>query len=176
MNIPNILTIVRLILVPVFIIVFFSKVPHAMLISFIIFIVSGLTDFLDGYIARKYNMVTKWGSIADPLADKLMSITVLLCLTIKDIIPMWVLLVIIIKEALMIVGGVILYNKGTFVPAKIYGKIATALFYLAIVCLIFDKNLGRILVYITVLAALFAFYMYLENYIKFTKNKDKAGN
>lgn len=166
MNIPNILTIIRLLLVPAFILVFFSEMPNAMIISFLIFLFAGLTDFLDGYIARKYHLVTKWGSIADPLADKLMSITVLLSLTIKEIIPIWVLIIIMAKELLMIIGGAILYKKGTYVPAKIYGKAATVLFYVAVIFLEIERTVGLILMYVTVLAALFAFYKYFENYKK----------
>jgi len=172
MNIPNILTAIRLVLVPVFIIVFFSNIPHAILISIIIFLSAGLTDVLDGYIARKYDMITKWGSVLDPLADKLMSITVLLSLTIRRIIPIWVLVIIGIKEALMIIGGAILFNKGTFVPARVYGKVATVIFYVAIFTLGFNRHMGLYLIYITVFAALFAFYKYIENYIRFTQGRE----
>lgn len=172
MNIPNILTAIRLLLVPVFIVVFFSNIPHAILISIIIFLFAGLTDVLDGYIARKYNMITKWGSVLDPLADKLMSLTVLLSLTIKGVIPIWVLVIIGIKEVLMIIGGAILFNKGTFVPARIYGKVATLIFYAAIFALAFDRHLGLFLIYVTVFAALFAFYKYIENYVRFAQSRE----
>jgi cardiolipin synthase len=171
MNIPNILTIIRLLLVPVFILVFFSEIPNAMLISFLIFLFAGLTDFLDGYIARKYNLVTKWGSVLDPLADKLMSITVLLCLTYEAIIPVWVLVVIMAKELLMIIGGAVLYKKGTYVPARFYGKVATVLFYVAVIFLEIHRTIDLILMYVTVFAALFSFYKYYENYKKYTQNK-----
>lgn len=180
MNVPNILTIIRLMLVPAFLLVFFSGSNDSMVISFLIFALAGLTDFFDGYIARKYNMVTKWGAILDPLADKLMSITVLISLTIKDIIPLWVLIIIAVKELLMIIGGIVLYNKGTYVPARLYGKAATALLYLAVACLVINKTtgiidiaVGHILIYLTVAISLFAFYKYLDNYINYSKTKNR---
>lgn len=179
MNIPNILTIIRLLLIPAFLFVFFSELPNSMLLSFLIFIFAGITDFLDGYIARKYKLVTKWGSIADPFADKLMSITVLLSLTIDEIIPIWVPIVIVAKELLMIIGGIVLYKKGTYVPAKFYGKAATALFYVAVLFLVINKiagiaimrTFGLIFIYITVIVTLYAFYKYYENFRKFTEGK-----
>jgi cardiolipin synthase len=170
MNIPNILTAIRLALVPVFPLVFFSKMPNAIMISSIVFVTAGLTDILDGHIARKYNMITKWGSILDPLADKLMSLTVLLSLTIKNMIPIWVILIIGIKELMMIIGGAILFKKGTFVPAKIYGKISTTLFYISVIALDFSKHLGLFLLYVTVLSALYSLYRYVDNF----KNIQKA--
>jgi cardiolipin synthase len=179
MNIPNMLTALRLILVPVFLLVFFSGHSHAILFSFIIFCAAGLTDVLDGYIARKYNMVTKWGSVLDPLADKLMSITVLLSLTIRHMIPEWVLLVIGAKELLMIAGGIFLFKKGTYVPAQIYGKAASVLFYVSILVLQIEKTAGLIFIYITVFVALFALYKYFENFVKIRKeeklHKEQAG-
>lgn len=167
MNIPNTLTAIRFVLVPLFIIVFFSRMKNAILIALIIFLAAGLTDVLDGYIARKYDMVTKWGSILDPLADKLMSLAVLISLTIKEIIPFWVLLIISIKETLMITGAAILFRNGTFVSAETYGKVATVLFYISVFVLEFVyRPLGLLLIYITVASAVFALYKYFENFIR----------
>jgi cardiolipin synthase (CMP-forming) len=165
MNIPNSLTALRLVLVPVFLIIFFSDLPNSFLIAVLVFLAAGLTDILDGYIARKYNMITKWGSILDPLADKLMSLTVLLSLTIKNIIPGWVLLIIGIKEILMIAGAAVMFKRGANISAQVYGKASTALFYVAIIVLeMFSRSLGLILIYATVLTALFSLYKYFENF------------
>ena len=76
MNIPNLLSIFRLALIPVFAVVIFSPIPNSALWACLIFLLSGATDVLDGYIARKYNMITNVGKVLDPLADKLMQITV----------------------------------------------------------------------------------------------------
>lgn len=84
MNLPNILTIFRLTLMPVFILIFFSSNPNNLIYSIGIFLLAGLTDFVDGYIGRKYKLITKTGVVLDSLADKLMLIAVLTCLVIKE--------------------------------------------------------------------------------------------
>ena len=77
MNLPNILTTIRLLLIPVFVLVFFSYGTQGLIYGAIIFLIAGFTDVLDGHIARKFNLVTKYGIVLDPLADKLMLLTVL---------------------------------------------------------------------------------------------------
>lgn len=172
MNVPNILTIIRLLLVPIFVVVFYSGIKNATAIAMLIFVAAGITDVLDGYLARKYDMVTKWGSILDPLADKLMSITVLISLTAKGILPMWVFFVMSTKEVLMIVGGIVLFGKGKYIPAQAYGKIATALFYASVITLEFiHRPSGLYLIYITAAVALFALYKYCENFLALNKKK-----
>lgn len=165
MNIANIITTIRFVLIPVFLFVFFSDLENAMLFAFLIFLAAGLTDVLDGYIARKFDMITKWGSILDPLADKLMSLTVLISLTIKGVIPLWVPLIIGAKEALMITGAAILFKSGAYVSAESYGKFATVMFYISILTLEFIyRPLGLVLIYTTVFFALYALYKYYKNF------------
>lgn len=103
---------------------------------------AGITDILDGYIARKYELITPFGTVMDPLADKLMLLTVLGCYTIAKMIPPWIIGVILIKELLMIVGGLFLYfgMDKHVVSSNKYGKIATVFFYLAIVMLVFSPD------------------------------------
>ena len=174
MNIPNLLTIIRLVLVPVFLFVFFSDLPNGVFIALLIFLAAGFTDILDGAIARRFNMVTKWGAILDPLADKLMSLTVLISLTVSSIIPVWVLLIIGAKELLMISGATQLFRTGKFVPAKSYGKAASVLFYISIITLEFiNKSIGLLFIYASVLSSLFALYKYIENYIIIQKKYGK---
>jgi cardiolipin synthase len=170
MNIPNILTVFRLILIPIFIFTFFSNSPHSFLYSIFIFLLAGLTDFLDGYIARKYKLVTKAGIVLDPLADKLMLITVLTCLVIKTYIPLWVLIIITTKELFMIFCGIFLYKKGTVIPSNIFGKASTIFFYISIFLLVFSKAIGKFLLYISVATALTA----LVNYFFIYKKNKKA--
>ena len=140
MNVPNLLTVFRLFLVPIFVVVFFSSSPSNLLLSICIFLLAGLTDILDGYIARKYKLVTDWGTIADPFADKLMLLTVLACLVLRHYLPLWVLLIIVAKEGFMIIAGILLYRKGTVIPSNIFGKLSTIFFYLSI--FIFTFNCG----------------------------------
>lgn len=129
-HIPNALTILRFILIPFIII---SIVKNNYLEAFIILTLSGLTDILDGFIARKFNFITNFGKLIDPLADKTTQVSILVTLALKNIIPMWILMVVFIKEFVMIAGASFLYGKELVVSSKWYGKLATVLFYLAIV-------------------------------------------
>ena len=138
-NIPNILTILRFILIPI-ILYFIFKGNY--LLGFIFFTISGVTDILDGAIARKFNLITNFGKLMDPLADKLTQISVLASLVFQKIIPFWILVVVLLKELLMIIGASFLYGKDVVVYSKWYGKLATVLFYLAIVVTLFIKQLA----------------------------------
>lgn len=129
-HIPNLLTIARFLLIP-FIILFAVQDNYIMAIIFLT--ISGLTDILDGFIARKYNLITDFGKLIDPLADKLTQISILTVLVIKNIIPFWILAIVILKEFLMVSGASFLYGKELVVSSKWYGKLATVLFYSAIV-------------------------------------------
>ncbi len=128
-QIPNILTVARFFLIP-FIIYFILKEQY--ILAFIFLIISGLTDVLDGFIARKFNFITNFGKLIDPLADKTTQIAVLLTLAFKDIIPFWIIIVVVIKEAAMIAGASFLYGKELVVSSRWFGKLATVLFYVAI--------------------------------------------
>lgn len=165
-NIPNILTLFRLFLIPVFILFFFSKLAHSLILSILIFLLAGVTDILDGYIARKYNLITKWGIVLDPLADKLMLLTVLSCLVIKNYILLWILIIVAVKEIFMIVSSTFLYKKDTIIPSNIFGKITTFLFYLSIFVLTFNETFGDYLLYIAVLSTVIALINYLFVFFK----------
>ncbi len=170
MNIPNILTVIRFILIPVFGYHMYQKQYIA---AVVVFLIAGLTDILDGYIARKYNMVTSWGKIADPLADKLMQITALAFLTFFEKIQLIVLVIVIIKEAFMGAGTIFLYRrKHVVVSANWYGKLATVIFYIAIILSIFNQKYQDVLIWIAVLSTLFALVMYTISFTKIKKSED----
>ena len=137
--IPNILTTVRLLLVPVF--TYFTVFADNLPAAAIIFVLSGLTDVIDGYIARHYNMITKFGMVYDPFVDKLMQITAVVCLVIIDIIPVWLLAVVLVKEVSMIITGGILYAKKIFVSSNKFGKASTVIFYAGVLAIILWKNI-----------------------------------
>ncbi|HEX3029343.1 MAG TPA: CDP-diacylglycerol--glycerol-3-phosphate 3-phosphatidyltransferase [Clostridia bacterium] len=175
MNIPNILTILRFLLVPVF---GYYMYDEKYLIAIVLFLVAGLTDVLDGYIARRFNMITAWGKLADPAADKLMQITALIMLTYKRFLPIEVIIIVLAKELFMIIGSVKLLRKDkVVVSANWYGKLATVIFYAAIIMTIivnmerleiaYRNILVGIFVTIAVLATLFAFVMYTFEYRRF---------
>lgn len=130
--------------------------------------IAGFTDVLDGHIARKFNLVTKYGIVLDPLADKLMLLTVLFCLSVKEITPFWVFIVIAMKDLSMIVSGVFLYKKDTVIPSNFFGKASTVLFYVAILAEALGSNIGTYLLYVAVLSAFVALINYA---IIFFKNK-----
>ena len=132
MSIPNIISMVRILLVPAFCITYFT--PGMRLISFIILIASGLSDIVDGYIARKFNQITDLGKVLDPIDDKLFQMSTIACLCIDGVVGIWLLIIVTAKELFMIIGGVILYKKTYAVMgSKWYGKFSTVLFFAAFV-------------------------------------------
>lgn len=163
MNIPNILTVLRFLLIPVFAFYLWQGDYY---LSVFLFLLAGLTDVLDGFIARKYNLITPWGKLADPLADKLMQITALLILTIvKKLIPPEVLAVVIAKEIFMGIGAIVLLKQNNYVvSANWYGKLATIVFYFAIIMIIFKAPYSTVFIFIAVLSTLFAFFMYVRTF------------
>lgn len=126
MTIPNIITAIRFCLVPVFPIVYYSSIANAHLIASIIFIFAMFLDVLDGFIARKFNMITKLGQVFDPIADKLMVMTVVSTLVTDNQISKWFLYFVLAKELFMMIGGVVIYGKDKIViPSNVFGKLAT---------------------------------------------------
>ena len=129
-QIPNILTIIRFLLIPFIVISIFQG---DYISGIILFTVSGATDVLDGFIARKFNLISNFGKLMDPLADKLTQIAVLTSITLVRIIPVWILVIVVLKELIMVMGASFLYGKDVVVYSKWYGKLATVLLYIAIV-------------------------------------------
>lgn len=128
-NLPNLLTLLRLALIGVFIALFASGLRLWALGTFLL---AALTDFLDGRIARKYHLITDFGKLMDPLADKLMLLTALTCLTIAGDLPVWIVILVAAKELFMIAGGMYMLRRGIVVHAHFIGKAATAAFLLAV--------------------------------------------
>jgi len=133
-NIPNILSCFRIILVPFFVWAYLGlgNIPLACAI----YVLAGATDVIDGFIARKFNLITKVGMVLDPLADKLLQLTATATIAISGIAFMWVVFgILLIKEILMVIGGIMLYRrKDVVVPAVWYGKVSSM--YLFIVAFI----------------------------------------
>ena len=169
-HIPNILTILRFFIIP-FIIYYLVKDEY--IYAFIMLALSGLTDVLDGAIARKFDLITNFGKLVDPLADKITQISVLCTLLFKGIIPLWIVVIVLLKEALMVCGASFLYGREMVVSSKWYGKAATVLFYLAIaVSLIIrqfslDFSFDIIIYYLALIMTIFSLIMYFrEFYLK----------
>lgn len=168
-HIPNILTVIRFLFIPAIVI---SLIYDNYLLALILFTVSSITDVLDGKIARKYNVITDFGKLMDPLADKLTQLSVLLTLSIKCVIPIWIVLVLILKESIMISGASFLYGKNLVVSSKWYGKLTTVLIYIAVVssCLIKIFDLPDFDIYIYILAIIFAIFSLLKYFTYFYGN------
>lgn len=137
MSIPNILTTIRLCMMPVFLIVYFLPDPNAKWWAMGVIIFAFLTDVLDGYIARHYHQITNLGKILDPIADKVMQLTVLACIAMKDISLLWVVLFILSKEILLGVGALMMYRKGVVGQSNWFGKIACFVSIVVSILLIF---------------------------------------
>ena len=184
-NIPNILTLFRIVLIP-FIVITVMNDDYIMAIVF--FVISGLTDVLDGCIARKFNFITDFGKLIDPLADKLTQIATLVSIVIKGLIPYWILIVILLKEVIMICGASFLYGKSTVVSSRWFGKLSTVVLYIAIFLSMSIRQFNLPPIYETinfyiycfaVATTLFSLVMYFKTFYskdllkKDTENKDK---
>lgn len=189
-HIPNILTLIRFILIAP--IVYFIA-SEKFVLALIFLILSGFTDVLDGAIARKFNVISDFGKLMDPFADKATQVAILVTLSIKGFIPFWILAIVVIKEFAMISGASFLYGKELVVSSKWYGKLATVLFYLAIACSltihylninVFETPIYDFSIYIycvALLATLSALVLYfrafnMQTYIKDEKDKITKGN
>ena len=130
-NVPNLLTMLRMAAVVVFIVLFARGKKNA---AMIVFILAAATDVLDGYIARRFHLITSLGKLMDPLADKLMTLSALVCLTVTGYVPLWLLIIEGAKECFMVIGGcIVLRKKKLVVQADYIGKAATVTFIAAII-------------------------------------------
>lgn len=168
-HVPNILTIIRFTFIPPIIV---ALIYDDYLLALILFTLSSLTDVLDGKIARKYNAISDFGKLMDPLADKLTQLSVLITLAFKNVIPFWIVFILIAKEMVMIAGASFLYGKSLVVSSKWYGKLTTVLIYIAVVssCIIKILSLPDFAIYIYVLAIIFAIFSLVNYFVYFYGN------
>jgi len=138
-NVPNVLTMIRMALIPVFVAFFFAGHPKYALA---VFCVASFTDFLDGFIARKHNLITDFGKLFDPLADKLMVLTALFCQGIAGVFPWVAIFIVLAKEILMMIGGVIMLGHGVVVYANYFGKTAQVCFIISLILSFFHAELA----------------------------------
>ncbi len=139
MNLPNVLTMIRLFLVPVYIVMFSLGEKYAALA---VFLIASATDLLDGQIARRYNLITDFGKLMDPLADKVMVLTAMISMAIGNpriprVIPWTAVIVLFIKELVMVIGSSKLLKNGVVVYASMIGKIAQCCFIASLVSVYF---------------------------------------
>ncbi|MCI6629570.1 MAG: CDP-diacylglycerol--glycerol-3-phosphate 3-phosphatidyltransferase [Lachnospiraceae bacterium] len=137
MNLPNKLTVLRVVLIPFFVVFMLVDILGAndKWIALAIFIVASLTDLLDGKIARKYNLVTNFGKFMDPLADKMLVCSALICLTALDKLPAWITIVIICRDFVISGFRLVAADNGVVIAASYWGKYKTT-FQMIMVCLL----------------------------------------
>ncbi|HZK86939.1 MAG TPA: CDP-diacylglycerol--glycerol-3-phosphate 3-phosphatidyltransferase [Syntrophomonas sp.] len=139
MNIPNSLTLLRIFLIPVFVVVLVVRIPHGDLLAAVIFVAAALTDSLDGYLARKYKQITKLGIILDPIADKLLITAALICLVELGRIPGWIAIVILGREFAVSGLRAVKAEEGIIIPASKLGKFKTISQVLAVIIIILEN-------------------------------------
>ena len=174
MNLPNKLTIMRVILIPFF--VFFLLSPYfpayGNYIAVAIFIVASLTDMLDGKIARKYNLVTNFGKFMDPLADKLLVCSAMICLIELDRLAAWIVIVIISREFIISGFRLIAADNGVVIAASYWGKFKTASQMVTVILLVLNIQntvftvLGTVFIYISLVLTVVSLIDYIA------KNKE----
>lgn len=174
MNLPNKLTILRILLIPTFILAYFiqNNIAYGNIIACIIFCGASFTDFLDGYIARKYKLVTDFGKFMDPLADKLLVCTALILFTWSNYINPVVVIVIVGRD--FIISGIrlIAASHGKVIAASYWGKIKTVVQMLMIILILlhFDNRVYNIITFICVVAAFILTIVSLVDYIWKNRN------
>lgn len=171
MNIANKITLVRIFLVPVFLLFMLTDfTAYNSIIAFVVFVIATLTDKIDGTIARKYNLVTDFGKFLDPIADKLLVCSALICLTADGTIPAWITIVIIGREFIISAFRLVCADTGKTVAASWWGKSKTIAQMVTIIVLLLNiaqlKILEDILIYVSLVLTVISLVDY------FLKNKE----
>ncbi len=171
-TVPNVLSLVRIALIPVFAILYLNSTAHPVLLwwSFAAVVVSGLTDLFDGWIARRFNQISEAGKLLDPLADKLTQLTVVICLATQFHELVWLMAICLLKEAAQVIGGLLLLHRGDEVRgSQWFGKVCTFVFYSAMAAIVLFEDMPpavRIgLVVLVGVLMLITFLGYLSTYI-----------
>jgi CDP-diacylglycerol--glycerol-3-phosphate 3-phosphatidyltransferase len=175
MNLPNKLTMFRVVLIPVFIVVLMSGLiaePASRYIAVVIFCVASFTDYLDGHIARKYNLVTNFGKFMDPLADKLLVSAAMICMIELGMLPALVVIIIISREFIITGFRLIAAEGGLVIAASWWGKIKTVTQMAMIILMLLGVNkvIGTILVVLATIFTVVSGVDYIVKNISVLKN------
>lgn len=172
MNLPNKLTIIRVIMIPFFVLFLLSDLlgNASDWIALIVFIVASLTDLLDGYLARKHNLVTNFGKFMDPLADKLLVCAAMICLVELGRLPAWIVVIIISREFIISGFRLIASDNGVVIAASYWGKFKTTFQMIMICLLIADIQAIRFITLLVTAIALILTIVSLVDYIVKNKN------
>ena len=174
LNIANQLTIVRIVAIPLYLLVLYINKDWSNVAATIIFILAGVSDFLDGYIARKYNMITDLGKILDPIADKILVAAALIALIDLDGLYWWIAVIMLARDFTMEALRNLAASKGIIIAAGIWGKLKTT-FQMVAIGMISFKNvwlginwyiLGQVLMYIALVLSIYSAFVYFRDYFK----------
>lgn len=177
LTVPNAISFFRIILITPFVAFFVAKMYVAAMITVAL---SGLSDCVDGFIARKFHQESEFGKIIDPLADKLTLLAAGVCIVMIEPFALPLMLLMVIKDVLMIAGGVVIVKRGIIPPKSAwYGKLGTILFYLTIGAIVLmavfgyvNKPLSIVLLCVTAFVEVFSLVNYAIIFFKLTKDKD----
>ena len=169
-NIPNILSLVRLLMIPAFVWIYFTE-EAPKLWSTAVFLSAEITDVIDGYLARKYNWITETGKILDPMADKLMQAAVMVSLSIENRFFIWIAAIFFAKELTMVTGALVLAKKISKVtPSSWFGKMATVVFAaVTVVFIIYPDNTALNVILTVTLAGVLIFALLMYYFTIFRK-------
>ena len=171
MNLPNKLTVVRMVLVPFFVAaLLLSKTNDSLKwVALALFVIASLTDFADGYIARKYNLITNFGKFMDPLADKILTISGMICLIELGRIPSWIVVIIVAREFIISGFRLVAAENGVVIAANYWGKFKTTFQMIMIILMIMNIPQLQILTDIVMWIALALTLISLWTYIMANK-------
>lgn len=177
MNLPNKLTVLRVLMVPFFVLFMLTDLGGAAnkWIALAIFVVASLTDLLDGKIARKYNLVTNFGKFMDPLADKLLVCSAMICLIEKGSLEAWIVIVIIAREFIISGFRLVASDNGIVIAASYWGKFKTVFQMAMVIVLIMDLGgafdvIGQALIWISLALTIISLIDYVAKNIQVLTN------
>lgn len=173
MNLPNKLTMSRIIMIPIFMALMLTE--HY-IFALIVFSIASLTDFLDGYLARKYDLVSSFGKIMDPLADKLLTFGALVCFIQLEVISVWAPIIIIAREFFVTSMRVVAVSKGKVIAASWWGKIKTnvqlfAIIFSMLLCAFELTEIAAVLIWIAALFTVASWVAYIFENISVFKDE-----
>lgn len=179
MTVPNALSFLRILLITPFVAFFVTKMYIS---SAVTVALSGLSDFLDGRIARKYHQESEFGKIIDPLADKLTLLAAGACVVLIEPFALPLIALMVIKDILMLIGGAVVIKKGMIPPKSAwYGKLGTVMFYITIAAIVImavfnyvNKPLSITLLCVTAAVQIYALVNYAIIFFRLTKSTDKS--
>jgi CDP-diacylglycerol---glycerol-3-phosphate 3-phosphatidyltransferase len=180
-TLPNRLSVIRILFIPLIILCMEQDFPNAHFSAFLLFLIAGITDGLDGFVARRMRMTSKLGLYLDPIADKLLVSSVLITLTYENLVPLWVTILLVCREFLINGLRAFLAYEGIAVYPSFAGKLKTVLQIIGIACILFDfgsgllrntliDKIGLYILYVALFFSLYSAWHYIAAIFKPTVN------